>query len=592
MQDLLTKYGSGTLKDDLRILWELSRPYFWRLVAAAVCSAILSAINGAIAWAVKPALDSFFVEKSTIFLYLIPLGVVVLFCFRGMFNFFTNYLMSSIGAKIVRTVRKSIYDRLLSLPLSFHTKSTSGSVVSKLLNDVSILQGAVAFTVKDFFVEGGTVVVLAGVAILRRWDLALLSFVVVPLMVLSIGKLGTRMKRTSMKTRKLISRVTTILHESLQGVKIIKAFTMEKEMIARNDGALDDHYRNTMKEVRIDEFSRLLNEVLSGVGVALILFYGAYLVMSNEMSAGSFFSFIAAVLMIYTPLRKLTKVYNNFQQARNVIERIKEILCVETEKTGGIEKTLSGHIRFDRVSFRYPSAKDYALRNINLEIKPGEIVALVGYSGAGKSTLADLIGGFWYPTEGSVTIDGVSTRDLSLRSLRAHLGMVTQDIVLFNDTIAANISFGNPGAGMKEIREAAEAAYAHEFIMELPNGYDTRIGERGVLLSGGQKQRITLARGILRNPSILLLDEATSSLDTESEQKVQTALEGLMVGRTTIVIAHRLSTVKKASRIVVMSRGEILQEGTHEELLAQPGLYQELHAMQFAPPSHPATASD
>jgi len=580
-EKIFLKTKSSEWQQDILILWHLSRPYVWRLVIAVVCGAVLSVINGAIAWFIKPALDSFFSERLSFFLLLMPIGVILLFLMRGAFTYLTNYLMSSVGAKIVTTLRKDIYDKLLVLPISFYTKTSSGSLVSKLLNDLGVLHATVAFTIRDFFVEGGTVVVLATVAIVRKWDLALLSFVVIPLMGYSIGRLGKTMKKTSMNTRKLISRVTTILHESLQGMKIIKAFTMEKEMSQRHENALTEHYRNTMREVRIDEFSRLITEALGGVGVALILFYGGQLVLSNRLSAGSFFSFIAAILMIYTPLKRLSKVYNNFQQARTVIERIQNILVVENERPGGVKKDIRGHILLDNVAFKYPSAKENALSNISLDIQQGEIVALVGYSGAGKSTLIDLLGGFWLPSEGSILIDGININELSLKSLRRHLGMVTQDIILFNDTVKANILFGRPEATDREIEEAAKAAFAHEFIMELPEAYKTRIGERGIMLSGGQKQRITIARAILRNPAILLLDEATSSLDSESEQKVQEAMERLMTGRTTIVIAHRLSTVTKASRIIVMSRGKIIQQGDHASLLLQGGLYQELYAMQF-----------
>ncbi|MBU4320608.1 MAG: ABC transporter ATP-binding protein/permease [Nitrospinae bacterium] len=582
IEEIFKKYQSGSLRNDVSVFWQLSTPYLWRLLAAVVCSLMLSGINGAIAWIIKPVLDTIFIKKSSNFLFLLPFGIIILFFMRGAFTYITNYLMSSIGAKIVRSLRQGIYNKLLFLPLSFYGKTSSGSVVSKSLNDVEILNLTVAHTIKDFFVAGGTVIALAIVAVIRKWDLALLSFIVVPLIVYGISKFGVMMKRVSMNTRKLISKITTILHESLQGMKIIKAFTMEEEMNKRHEKALAEHYRNTMREVRINESSSLLAELLGGFGIAIILFYGGHLVISDDISAGSFFSFIAAILMMYTPLKRLSRVNNNFQQARNVIERIKEIIVVESEKKGGTERTIKGHIVFENVSFKYQSSENYALKDINLHINPGEVVALVGYSGAGKSTLVDLIAGFWYPDKGKILIDGTDTRDLSLRSLRGHIGIVTQDIVLFNDTVEANILFGRPDATEGEVIEAAKAAYAHEFIMELSDGYETKIGERGIRFSGGQKQRITMARAILRNPSILILDEATSSLDTESEQKVQKALEKLMEGRTTIVIAHRLSTVLKATKIIVMSRGRIIQHGSHEELLLAGGLYQELYTMQFA----------
>ena len=571
----------GDWKDDLTIFWLLSKPYNARLAVALVCSLILSGINGAIAWSIKPALDSIFIMKKVEYLYLLPVGVIVLFLLRGLFSFCNNYLMASIGAKIVRSIRQEVYEKVISLPIAYHSQTSSGIVVSKILNDIGILQGTVGFTIKDFLVESGTVVVLAGVAISRKWDLALISFIVIPLIIFSIAKLGSRMKKTGMKSRLIIAKITTIINESLQGLKIIKAFTMEPEMKARSEKTLTDYYRNSMRETRINEFSSIISDVLGGLGIAVIAFYGGSLVLSNQISSGDFFSFVAALLLMFTPLKRLSRVHNNFQQGRNVIERIGEIMAVEPEKQGGEEIEVRGDIVFDNVHFRYPSSENDALNGVDISVRHGEIVALVGYSGAGKSTFVDLVAGFWCPTEGTIYIDGKDIRTLSLQSLRRYIGTVTQDIVLFDDTIRENILFGSPGATEEEIIEAAKAAFAHDFIMELPDGYDTQIGERGVKLSGGQKQRITIARAIIRNPSILILDEATSSLDTESEHQVQKALERLMHGRTTIVIAHRLSTIQKATRIAVMSGGRIIQEGTHEELLAHGGLYKELYNMQF-----------
>ncbi len=581
MESIFRKYRRGTGRDDLAILWELSRPYTGRLVAAAACSLILSGINGAIAWSIKPALDSIFIEKKAEYLYLLPVGVILLFLLRGIFTYCNNYLMASIGAKIVRFMRQEVYQKLLSLPMSFHAGNSSGNTVSKILNDIGILQGTVGFTIKDFLVESCTVVVLAGVAISRKWDLALISFVVVPIIVYSIGKLGSKMKKTSAKTRLLIAQITTIITESLQGIKIIKAFTMEPEIRKKNEEILAEHYRNSMRETRINEFSSFNADVVAGIGIAVIVFYGGSLVLADKISSGDFFSFIAAILLMFTPLKRLSRVHNNFQQGRTVLDRIGMILAEEPEKQDGDEISVKGDITFDKVCFRYPTSQSNALNGVDLSVKHGEIVALVGYSGAGKSTLVDLVAGFWYPTDGTIYIDGRDTRSLSLHSLRSRIGAVTQDIILFDDSIRANILFGRPGATDDDVIEAAKAANAHEFIMELPEGYETRIGERGIRLSGGQKQRITIARAIIRNPSILILDEATSSLDTESEHLVQQALEKLMLGRTTIVIAHRLSTIKKATRIAVMSGGRIIQEGSHEELLAMGGLYQELYNMQF-----------
>jgi subfamily B ATP-binding cassette protein MsbA len=551
------------------------------LAAAALCGLILSGIEGAIAFLTKNVIDSLFIEKSSGFLLPLTIGVIVIFMLRGAFTFLTNYLMNSVGAKIARSVRDRIYRKLLVLPLSFYHGTSSGSVISKMLNDIEVLNRVVAHTVKDFFVQGCTVIILAAVAIYRKWDLALLSFIVIPLIIYGVGWLSALMKRISARTRLLISEVTIILHESLQGIKIIKSFTMEKAMAERYHIALQEHYRNVMREVRTDEFSSFLAEALGGIGVAIIVFYGGHLVTSEQISPGSFFSFFFAIILMYTPMKRLSKVVNNFQQTRTVFERLREIFVIDNEAQGGIEKDLRGRIVLNNVSFRYPGSQHFALKDIDLEFGESKVTALVGHSGAGKSTLVDLIAGFWYPTEGNISIDGVSTRDLQLNSLRKHLGIVSQDIVLFDDTIKENIRLGRPDATDHEIIEAAQAAYAHEFIMEMPEGYETQIGERGVKLSGGQKQRITIARAILKNPPILLLDEATSSLDMDSELRIQKAMEALMAKRTTIVIAHRLSTVKRASRIIVLNRGVIVQQGTHEDLIIQGGLYQELYNMQF-----------
>lgn len=568
--------------DDFAVFWRLIKAHRLRLLLALLFSLAISGINGAIAWSVKPAMDEIFVKKSSEFLYLIPIGVVILFTLRGIFTFINNYLMSSIGAKIVKTVRDAVYEKILKLPMSFFCKDSSGNLISKVLNDVDLLKSTVSYTIKDFFVEGLTVIVLAGVAFYRRWDLALLSFVVLPLMIYAIAKIGVRLKNIGMKTRLRIAKVTALLHETLHGIKIIKAFTMEHDMIKRYKNALQEHYRNIMREVRTEEFSNLLTETIAGVGVALIIFYGGFLVVNDKISSGDFFSFATAVILMYTPLRRLSRVNASFQRGRNVIERLREVIFVEEEPEKGKKIEIKGHIVFKNVSFKYPLSKDYALKNINFEINPGETVAIVGPSGAGKSTIADLIGGFWYPTEGDILIDGVSIKELSLHSLRSQIALVTQDIVLFNDSVINNIKFGNITSTKEEVEKAAKMADAHDFIMKLPEAYDSMVGEKGVLLSGGQKQRITIARAILREPKILIFDEATASLDTESEEKIQKSLEEMRKGRTTVVIAHRLSTIKRADKIIVMDRGQIIEQGSHEELIQKGGLYSELWNLQFS----------
>lgn len=568
--------------DDLAVFWRLIKEHRLRLLLAFICSLVVSGTNGLIAWSVKPAMDQIFVKKSSEYLYVIPIAIVFLFSLRGIFTFLNNYLMSSIGAKIVKNLRNAIYEKLLKLPFSFFCRDSSGNVISKLLNDIEILKGTVSYTIKDFIVEGLTVIALATVAFYRRWDLALLSFIVIPLMIYTITQLGKKMKEIGMKTRLRIAKITTLLHETLHGIKIIKVFTMEKDMVNRYKKALQEHYRNIMREVRTEEFSNLLVETIAGVGVAVIVFYGGWLVVTDRISSGDFFSFATSIILMYTPLKRLSRVNASFQKGRNVVERLREIIFVKEEKTGGIEKQIDGHITFKNVSFKYPLSKDYALKDISFEVKPGQTVAIVGPSGAGKSTIVDLIAGFWYPTEGEILIDGIDIKEYSLQCLRSQIAVVTQDIILFNDSVENNIRFGNILSSKEEVEEAAKMADAHDFIINLPHGYESVVGEKGILLSGGQKQRITIARAILRQPKILIFDEATASLDTESEDRIQKALERMSKGRTTIVIAHRLSTIRKADKIIVMDKGRLIEQGSHEELLSKGGLYSELWHMQFS----------
>jgi subfamily B ATP-binding cassette protein MsbA len=569
-------------KNDIHTIWALTRKHLSRLLVAGLCSLLVSSANGAIAWMMKPSLDGLFLEKNASLQILLPLGVFLLFVLRGLFTFCNNFLMSSIGAKIVRYLRETVYNKLLRLPMFFYSQKSSGTIISRLINDIGSVESMIANLAKDFFVESSTAIVLAGVALYRRWDLALLSFTVIPLVLIAADKFGRRMKSTAAKTRKLISNVTTIIQETLAGMRIIKSFTMENVMSRRNSEAVSEHYRNVMREVRINEFTDATVEVIAGAGVALILWYGSFLILHGRLTLGDFFSFVTAVVMIYQPLKRLSKLNNSFQTVTAALHRIREILLIEDEKSGTVEKAdIEGHVQYEGVTFAYPESKEPALSDVTVDILPGETVALVGYSGAGKSTFTDLLLGFWQAGSGRILIDGTDMREYSVESVRSHIGVVSQDIILFDDSVRNNILFGNPGASDEEIVAAAKAAYAHEFISDMPKGYDTPIGERGVKLSGGQKQRISLARAIIKNPKILILDEATSSLDTDSETKIQKALESILPGRTTVVIAHRLSTVTKADRIVVMDRGRIIQQGRHGELAEQAGIYRELCRMQF-----------
>ena len=558
------------------------RPFWKRVAAAGLISIIISALNASIAWLVKPALDNILIKKDMTLLVLLPVGVIIVFSLKGLFNFFHEYLMRSASQKMVMGLRGRLYNHILRLPVSYFSKHSSGTLMSKVVNDTTALQAVVSLTVKDLFIESTTVVALAGVAIWRRWDLALIALLVLPAAFYGSGKLAQKLKKISQRAQEQISMLTNSLHESFTGVKIIKAFSREEDEQVRFDHINKGYYRENMRSVRTSEFISLLMEVVGGLGVAAVIWYGGKLIVDGVMTIGDFFSFLTAILLLYTPAKRLAKVHAGIQQARPPLQRIFDVLSVEKEAEGERElAAFSKEIKFDDVSFQYPSSNNRALDHIGLTINKGELIAVVGRSGSGKTTLINMLPRFYPPDEGKISIDGIDTADLTFKSLRSLFGIVSQDVILFNDTILTNIAYGNLDAGKDKVVEAARSAYADEFIMELPEGYDTIVGEKGLRLSGGQKQRISIARAILKNPPVLILDEATSALDTESEMKIQDALEELMKTRTTVVIAHRLSTVMKADRIIVMDDGKIVETGTHKELIQQKGHYLKLYELQF-----------
>lgn len=568
--------------EEFKTVIRLVKPYWKRVALAGLISLVISGINASIAWLVKPALDDVLVKKDVTLIMLMPVGIFVIFISRGLFTFFHEYLMRSASQKMVMNLRNRLYSHIIRLPVSCFGTNSSGSFMSKVVNDTNALQDVVSLTIKDVLIESTTIVALATVAFWRRWDLAVIAFVILPFAFYGAGRLGRRLKAISNRTQKKISMITEILQESFTGVRIIKAFSAESKEENRFDNNSKDFYRENMRSVRVSEFVSLLMESVAGLGIAFVIWYGGHLIVTDVMTIGEFFSFLTAVFLLYTPAKRLAKVNNGIQKARAPLHRIFEVLAMEKEKEGTtVKEDFDRYIRYKGVSFTYPASKGKALDKIDLTIKKGELVAIVGKSGGGKTTLINMLPRFYQPDGGAIIIDDIDINEFTLKSLRSLLGIVSQEVILFNDTVLENIRYGKPEASAKEVIEAAKAAYADEFIRVFPEGYDTFIGERGLRLSGGQRQRLSIARAILKNPPVLILDEATSSLDTASEMMIQSALEKLMEKRTTIVIAHRLSTVRKADRIFVMDKGKIAETGTHEELLAKEGHYQKLYQLQF-----------
>ncbi len=558
-------------------IFRITKPYWPRVFLGIFLGASISLVTGAIAWLVKPALDVIFVEKRYEYLKLIPLGVIILFTIKGLIQFGYAYLMKSSAMKLVRDTQNKLHNHILFIPAGYFHKESSGMIISRVINDVRVLSTLFTEVIQTAVVQIPTILVLLGVAFYRKWDLTLLIFMLFPFIAYSTRRFGKRVKKRSLEVQKKWSYLTHRLSETITGAKVIKVFNREfhrdKKFLEENQRL----YRENMKVIKLKEGTKLLIDVITGLAVGLILWYGGIQVQSGMITSGDFASIIAAIYMIFAPVKKLGDSYNGLQEIRSALERIENILHIKREVSGTTElKDFNEGIRYEHVSFAYNDT--YVLKDVNLEIMAGEVVAVVGPSGAGKTTFCDLIPRFYDPTAGSIKIDNKDIRDIALQSLRKLIGIVSQDIILFNDTIRENIAFGNTRASLDDIKRAADMAYASEFIEKLPDGYDTIIGERGLTLSGGQRQRIAIARAILKNPPILILDEATSSLDTVSEALVQKALEGLMKNRTTIVIAHRLSTIKNAGRIVVLKDGEIIEIGTHEELLSKGNTYSKLYA--------------
>ncbi|MFQ5949299.1 MAG: ABC transporter ATP-binding protein [Nitrospiria bacterium] len=562
-----------------------AKPYRLHFVGAILCAGMVSLLTAAFAWLVRPMMDDIFIEKNTVMLMVIPGVVFAVALFKGIFNYGQAYLMRYVGNRIVADIRRHFYHHVILLPIGYHAKNPTGQLISKIINDVGLIQNAVSMVVKDIFQQALTLIALTGVVFYQNWRLAFIAVLVMPAMTYPLQRLGRRLRKISRVGQERIADLTSILQETFAGIRIVKGFGKEDFEADRFSKKNMNYYKTVMRATAVSELASPLMETISSIGVAMIIWYGGFLVIRGTMTPGTFFSFITATMLMYTPIKGLSSANNTLQQAAAAAERIFAVLDEKNEREMEVGKrvmpSVLGSVTFQDVSFHYDGMRSSALSPINFKANPGDIIALVGSSGAGKTTLVNLISRFYDVDQGAIQVDGIPIREVTLDSLRSQIGIVSQEIVLFDDTVRWNIAYGAGEVSEEKVIAAAEAAFAHLFIGKMPRGYDTMIEKGGANLSGGERQRLAIARALLKNPPILILDEATSALDTESEYIVQKALKGLMQHRTTFVIAHRLSTILAATCIIVIDHGRIVEMGRHEELMRRDGPYKRVYRMQF-----------
>ena len=564
-------------------MWPYFAPYKWLLFLAITASIITASTNGALAVAVKYVFDDMFKPNDYTYLYILPIVVVVIYVAKSGFLFMQGFLMSYIGNKVIEKLRNETFEKMVRLPVKYYSNQSTGVLMSRITNDINLVQSSIP-TIISMFRAVLTMVGLIGVIIYMNYQLALIALVLYPIFIVPLSIISKKLRKYSHLGQERMGDLTSVLQESFSGIRVVKAFVAEEKEVDRFEKANAQTIKYANKSVLAGNLASPLTEALGSFGIGAVLLIGGYQVISGTSTTGTFIAFLAALVQIYEPVKLFANSNNALQASIAASDRVFSMFDEEDEiieNKGSIPCNAEGKdIEFKNVSFKYDN-DIYALKDVSFKVKAGSTVAFVGPSGAGKTTMAHLIPRFYDVTDGAILIGGVDIKEYDLYSLRHNIATVSQDAFLFNDTIRNNISYSKANATDEEIKKAARAAYADEFIESFPEKYDTLCGERGVKLSGGQKQRVTIARALLKNPPILILDEATSALDTESERVVQKALDNLMQGRTSFVVAHRLSTILNADMIVVFNKGGIEAIGRHEEILVSSPTYKKLYEMQF-----------
>ncbi|RJE89065.1 ABC transporter ATP-binding protein [Paenibacillus sp. 1011MAR3C5] len=586
------KFGTGEKVKPASIfamflrIFEHARTEWKALVTALACIILISLLEFVVPQLTKYTIDTVIDQKLFSQLFYIGAGIIGAAISLGLLRYLSTSVMAAIGQKVLYRLRNDLYRHLQRLDVAYYDRNRTGDLMSRVTNDVSVLQQLISSSMMQLFTDVFTFTAIAAYMMFIDWKLTLMLLATFPFMILTTRVFGKRIRTSFRKVQESLADVSDHLQNTLTGIRMIKSFTAEEYESERFSERTQRNMDANVQVTRLRAAYEPIIDFINFIGLAIVLVFGAWLAMKGSMTVGTVVAFIAYLRLLQNPIRHFSRILNSIQQAAAAYERIVEVMNTEpeiTDKPGAAElPSMNGHIQFHDVTFSYSgNREDEVLSGFDLELKPGEVTALVGSSGSGKTTIAHLITRFYEVSEGSITIDGYDVRDVLLDSLREQIGIVTQDIVLFNGSIAENIRYGNQNATDEEVRAAAKAAYAAEFIESFKDGYDTQIGERGVKLSGGQKQRLSIARALLKNPKMIILDEATASLDTESEQMIQTALAELLKGRTCLVIAHRLSTIQQADGIYVLENGRVEEHGTHASLLKRGGRYSELYEMQF-----------